>query len=361
MMDRAFGIGVTAGRAQDEPQVAHSACTRNADVQFSGRRASVSEPEDTALGGQGDIMQTAARGVSGGGQRPPFLDRIQESFGSAHDIGKARAHTGAAASEAAASLGAEAYATGQDIAFRGQPDLHTAAHEAAHVIQQQRGVHLQGGLGRAGDIYERHADAVADRVVAGQSAAALLSAGPAGSGRATEAGTTPGESDTELDVAKAARAVPAASGPAPGMVVQRAAPLVPIAIWFGKTIAATTIDAFIDAAIAAILALPTPGALDNVINFLFNLVPGLGEAKKVNEVIFGQVKAGKAANFGRNSDRWAEFENQARRTVDAAKDYATEHQSITRVEYFVDDISDEAREFLHSLSINVVANRSFLN
>jgi hypothetical protein len=48
------------------------------------------------------------------------------------------------------------------------------AHEAAHVIQQRGGVQLKGGVGAVGDAHEQHADAVADRVVAGQSAEALL-------------------------------------------------------------------------------------------------------------------------------------------------------------------------------------------
>jgi hypothetical protein len=52
--------------------------------------------------------------------------------------------------------------------------LHTAAHEAAHVIQQRHGVQLLGGVGEVGDRYERNADAVADRVVAGRSASDLL-------------------------------------------------------------------------------------------------------------------------------------------------------------------------------------------
>src|SRR6185503_888478 len=65
------------------------------------------------------------------------------------------------------------------------PDLHTAAHEAAHVVQQRAGVQLKGGVGEAGDPYERHADAVASLVVQGASAESLLdqfagpSAGPA--------------------------------------------------------------------------------------------------------------------------------------------------------------------------------------
>jgi hypothetical protein len=42
------------------------------------------------------------------------------------------------------------------------------------VVQQRAGVHLAGGVGQEGDPYEQHADAVAQRVVAGQSAEDLL-------------------------------------------------------------------------------------------------------------------------------------------------------------------------------------------
>src|SRR6185295_5830943 len=48
------------------------------------------------------------------------------------------------------------------------------------------GVQLKGGVGQAGDAYERHADAVADKVVAGESAEPLLST-MAGHGGATGA------------------------------------------------------------------------------------------------------------------------------------------------------------------------------
>jgi hypothetical protein len=60
--------------------------------------------------------------------------------------------------------------------FAGTPSLHTAAHEAAHVVQQRGGVQLKGGVGETDDPYERHADAVADRVTKGDSAADLLEA-----------------------------------------------------------------------------------------------------------------------------------------------------------------------------------------
>src|SRR5690606_28593576 len=74
------------------------------------------------------------------------------------------------------AMGAEAYATGEDIAFRSKPDLHTAAHEAAHVVQQRAGVQLSGGVGQPGDPYEQQADQVADLVVQRRSATPLLDA-----------------------------------------------------------------------------------------------------------------------------------------------------------------------------------------
>ena len=81
-------------------------------------------------------------------------------------------------------MGAAAFTTGDHVAFAGPPSLHTAAHEAAHVIQQRAGVHLTGGVGEPGDRYERHADAVADLVVRGRSAAGLLADGTAAVSRA---------------------------------------------------------------------------------------------------------------------------------------------------------------------------------
>lgn len=133
----------------------------------------------------GTVQDIAAHGVSGSAQPLPHHDRIQSLFGR-HDIGGVQAHVGGAAAAASEQLGARAYATGNSVAFGGAPDLHTAAHEAAHVVQQRAGVQLKGGVGQAGDRYEQHADAVAARVVAGESAEALLdqeagtgSAGPA--------------------------------------------------------------------------------------------------------------------------------------------------------------------------------------
>lgn len=123
---------------------------------------------------EGDAVHTsAAHGISGGSGALPFGDRIQRSFGG-YDISHVQAHTDAQARMGSASMGADAYATGHHVAFSKTPDLHTAAHEAAHVVQQQAGVQLSGGVGTAGDRYEQHADRVADAVVRGRSAEPIL-------------------------------------------------------------------------------------------------------------------------------------------------------------------------------------------
>lgn len=133
------------------------------------RRAGTSPASDPS-----DLHRHAAAGVAGAGGALPHLVAIQRSFGR-HDVSNVRAHIGGAAAHAAQAIGAEAYATGNDVAFATAPSLHTAAHEAAHVVQQQSGVQLKGGVGEAGDAHEQHADAVADRVVRGESAVDLLS------------------------------------------------------------------------------------------------------------------------------------------------------------------------------------------
>lgn len=120
------------------------------------------------------VHAVAAAGVADAGRPLPHLERIAASFGPQHDLGHIRAAVGGPAVQAATAIGATAYATGDRVAFASEPDLHTAAHEAAHVVQQQAGVHLSGGVGESGDAYEINADAVADRVVAWQSAADLL-------------------------------------------------------------------------------------------------------------------------------------------------------------------------------------------
>lgn len=122
------------------------------------------------------VHEFADRGMSGTAGALPHLETIQRSFGPGHDLSGVRSHLGGSATDAATKMGALAYARGDQVAFADSPSLHTAAHEAAHVVQQRTGVHLKGGgVGEVGDRYEQHADAVADAVVQGKSAEGLLS------------------------------------------------------------------------------------------------------------------------------------------------------------------------------------------
>ncbi len=144
-------------------------------------RASGAEP------GRG-IQGIAEAGIRGAATELPHGDRIQAAFGD-HDLSEVQAHVGGPAAESSADLGAEAYATRGHVAFREPPSLHTAAHEAAHVVQQRTGVQLKGGVGKPDDSYERDADLVADAVVRGDSAEELLDGmggAGAGSGQAVQ-------------------------------------------------------------------------------------------------------------------------------------------------------------------------------
>jgi len=161
--------GVGAARARKPPGGPPPASPRgprpSLQALFGGPRAS----------GATDVHAVAARGVATPSSPLPFADQIQRSFG-AHDVSAIQAHTGGDAAASAQAMGARAYATGPHVVLGDGADLHTVAHEAAHVVQQRGGVQLAGGVGQSGDVYERHADAVADRVVAGESAAELLGA-----------------------------------------------------------------------------------------------------------------------------------------------------------------------------------------
>lgn len=142
------------------------------------RKAAPAERTETST----SMQDAAARGMAGSAGPLPHGDLIQRAFG-AYDVSDVSAHVGGPATKACGELGASAYAYDGGVAFAGQPDVHTAAHEAAHVVQQRAGVQLLGGVGREGDVYERHADAVADAVVSGNSAESLLSE-MVGAGRA---------------------------------------------------------------------------------------------------------------------------------------------------------------------------------
>src|SRR4051794_25419813 len=69
------------------------------------------------------VQHAALQGVSGPGGALPHLDQIQSLFGR-HDVTGVKAHVGGAATAAAQNMGAQAYATGDQVAFQSSPSLH---------------------------------------------------------------------------------------------------------------------------------------------------------------------------------------------------------------------------------------------
>lgn len=124
----------------------------------------------------GNQAVPAAAGRMSASQPLPHLDAIGRSFGAGHDLSSVRAQVGGPAVGWNGLLGSSAFTRGERIAFSAAPSLDEAAHEAAHVVQQRGGARPPGGLSRAGDRWEREADAVAARVTRGESAADLLPA-----------------------------------------------------------------------------------------------------------------------------------------------------------------------------------------
>ncbi|HEX5867895.1 MAG TPA: DUF4157 domain-containing protein, partial [Beijerinckiaceae bacterium] len=134
------------------------------------------------------IHHAARAGLAGASSVLPHGDQIQAAFGR-HDVSHVRANIGGPAQAAARRMGALAFTSGDRIGFREAPDLHLAAHEAAHTVQQHAGLSLPGNVGHVGDRWERHADRVADAVVGGRSAEPLLDqvTGPGASAREEQA------------------------------------------------------------------------------------------------------------------------------------------------------------------------------
>ena len=165
------------------------ASEKEAALQMSAAELSGAMPYRTAVqrkaagkAGTESVHQIAAEGMRGPAGSLPYAGAIQASFGR-HDVSSVQSY---AAPEAASRMGAQAYASGERVAFGGAPSLRTAAHEAAHVVQQRSGVQLSGGVGKAGDRYEQHADRVADTVAAGRSAEGLLDSMSGGGARGVQ-------------------------------------------------------------------------------------------------------------------------------------------------------------------------------
>ncbi len=167
----------------------------NQETTYVGRRTLIEG--QVRRKGSGEAAEGAATLVqraqgSGGVALPEGLrGRFEQSLGA--DLGGVRVHTGAASAEAAASVGARAYALGQDVHFgAGEYTPGTSsgdqliAHEVAHTVQQ--GDSVGGGaqfaleVSQPGDAFETEADRAAASMVAGQPAE--VSRGSAGVARA---------------------------------------------------------------------------------------------------------------------------------------------------------------------------------
>lgn len=155
-----------------------------------------------------DVQRSAVQNVLRAPGRPldaALKDDMESRFDA--DFSDVRLHTGAAARDSAAEIGARAYTSGSHIVIGdGGGDQHTLAHELTHVIQQRTGPvsGTDGGTGLRisdpSDRYEREAEANASRV---------LSRPPAHSPVAESAGHAPSSPDTAATVQRRPREKPA--------------------------------------------------------------------------------------------------------------------------------------------------------
>jgi predicted chitinase len=124
----------------------------------------------------------AAVARAGASTGAPLPDDLRLRFESCldTDLTGVRVHTGAESTAAAEAVGARAYALGNDVHFAaGQYDpssaagQHLIAHEVAHTVQQAGQTPARQDkleIGDAGSAAEVEADAVADRLVRGETA-----------------------------------------------------------------------------------------------------------------------------------------------------------------------------------------------
>jgi Domain of unknown function (DUF4157) len=115
---------------------------------------------------------------------PAVRRRLEASLGA--DLSRATVHADGEADVLARKLGANAFTTGSDIYFRqgrydpgSEEGFRLLAHEATHVVQQADS-RADGPLtvSDPGDVSEREADRVADRVTDGAGPATVSAQGP---------------------------------------------------------------------------------------------------------------------------------------------------------------------------------------
>lgn len=117
--------------------------------------------------------EVANGGFSGLPTAIPYLEEMSRSFG--HDFSSVRAYNDHAARHANEKLGADAYAMGDQVAFKSShPDRALVAHELTHVLQQTQGPAAKATDGEIDTSGEAQADAVENAVRAGRPASSVL-------------------------------------------------------------------------------------------------------------------------------------------------------------------------------------------
>lgn len=132
---------------------------------------------DDGIAADAEDRVAAAHGSSGSPLPGTIMRKFEAALGA--DLSSVRVHTGPASAAAARSVGARAYAIGQDIHFgSGQFDPsspggeHLLAHEVAHTVQQRGGSPRRQHkleVSSPHDAAEHEADRAADAMVAGRS------------------------------------------------------------------------------------------------------------------------------------------------------------------------------------------------
>jgi hypothetical protein len=109
----------------------------------------------------------AAQGTHGAGEPLPYLDRIQASLDGMTLPACARTKAATRRRRPPGSGRRRSPSTTRSDSRRHR--ICTRRRTRPRIVVQQRGgVQLRGGVGQPGDEYERHADEVADAVVAGR-------------------------------------------------------------------------------------------------------------------------------------------------------------------------------------------------
>lgn len=153
--------------------------------------------------GPSSASEVAASAFSGTPSEVPGRAAQEASFG--QSFGAVQAYTGPAASAACDSLGAEAMAVGNKVAFKdSQPSAPTVAHELTHVLESGGGVRAKDGdASKVDTSHEGTAEAVEAHVRSGGNASEVIAEqglGPGGDGiqmlqsRFSMSGLMPGQS-----------------------------------------------------------------------------------------------------------------------------------------------------------------------